>query len=696
MLARVPPRLHRPGHGLSALTARTRSKLRSELTLGRVLAAAGITLLAVAGYFLLYQAFLHQASLADLTRAPEDAGTEPLRYDGVADFQGHTLEHMEGIEHEYAVPNVVGAGIGRSLQVLVRTDPATAAGRPPGRLVIVQEDSARPVVVELQPQHLQRLSIPWDPVLSGENRIAIRYESAVAGGRDDATAAGIQLAVEVADVGLWPYALILGLGGLALLAAAVRSPTGPSFGVVAIVGVSILVMAYLHSGAMASNVLFEGNHGKIAGQAKQLSAVWETGSFQSNIYRGAGFSLVPLVTAALEGRDYFDYAISQVYPSSRYVFFLWVAASLAFLLVSLHRHVGATTALAVGLLYASFFPFVVDIYSPDADAYFIPLMTVLLGAYLYYRRSPRLLPLSGVMIALTVMIMLSVKTTPAFLILLLPLAGFARTVARRRTWRDPRAAVLLMTLLVAGFIGASLSTAFYPEDRNVGVPGVEFQDHVGWHILWAATGRFEPDNPHGFVKSNRLRREAVARVTGLPEDVSYIHQSQLATDLLYRPGFINMLQERPGFYYGTSMLRGYERAAYVYRYEEIPLIDRLINEDDATQLVNRDEMWKIAPTYFLGKLVTDSFTPGVEILLLLAGCFGILALRRLDLAVLLLGCVLADVLFTTFVHVPVRYMNFTNVALLIGLGVFLVAVLRTLWANGAVMGQRPRSPAPTP
>jgi drug/metabolite transporter (DMT)-like permease len=81
----------------------------------------------------------------------------------------------------------------------------------------------------------------------------------------------------------------------------------------------------------------------------------------------------------------------------------------------------------------------------------------------------------------------------------------------------------------------------------------------------------------------------------------------------------------------------------------------------------------------------------VEIVLLLAGCFGILALRRVDLIVLLLGCVLADILFTTFVHVPVRYMNFTNVALLIGLAVFLVALLRTL-INTAAMTQRSQPP----
>jgi hypothetical protein len=545
----------------------------------------------VAGYFLLYQIFLHQASLSDLTRAPDDAGAEILRYDGVADFEATTLKQMDILGREYAVPNVVGAGIGRSLEVLISTEPPAAIGKRPGRLVIAQGTS-KPTIIDLQARPLQRYSIPWKPALSGDNQIDIRYAAAVPGGRDGDTIARVQLAVEVADVGLWPLALVFALLGVGLLAAGIRSPTGPRLGVVVTVGASILVMAWLHSGGMLSNELFEGNHGKIAGQAKQLSSVMETGTFQDNIYRGAGFSIVPLATAVVEGRDYFDYAISQVYPTSRYVFFLWVAASLAFLIVAVHRHLGPPVALGVGLLYASFFPFIVDIYSPDADAYFIPLMTVLIGAYLYYRRSSRLLSLSLLSIALLVMVMLSVKITAAFLILLLPLAGFAHTVCTRRTWRDMRAAVLLASLLVAGFIGTSLSTAFYPADRNVGVPGVRFQDNVAWHILWAATGRFEPDNPHGFVKSNKLRRKAVAKATGLPEDVTYIHQSQLATDLLYKPGFINMLRERPGFYYGTSMLRGYERAAYFYRYDETPLIDRLIEEDDATRLINRDEMWR--------------------------------------------------------------------------------------------------------
>lgn len=652
-------------------------------------------LLAVAGYFLLYQGFLHQASLSDLTREPDDQGEELFRYDGVADFQGTRLGQMESLSAQYRVPNVVGAGIRPYLEMFVRVDGMEAGTRRPGRLRITQGKGSEPIVIDLRGEELQRVSIPWEPSLSEDNKLDIRYQAAARSGRDDASVGDIQLAVEVADIGLWPYALVFGVLGIGLLAAGLRSPTGPSRGVVAVVGVSVLVMAVLHSGGMLSNVLFDGDHGQVSGMGRQLLEVGETGSFRDNIYRGTGFSLVPLVTMAIEGADGLDYMISQVYPTSRYVFFVWVAVSLGFLLVSLYRNVGAAVALVVGLLYASFLPFIIDIYRPDADAYFIPLMTVLLAAFLYYRRSTKLFPASGWVMASVLLVMMSVKVTPAFLIFLIPLAVFLHTVVWQRTWRAPRAAVLLGALLVAAIIGTSLSTAFYPETRNVGVPGIEFQEHVGWHMLWAAAGRFESDNPHGFVKSGDLRRQAVSEATGLPADVTYIHQSQLATEELYRPGFRNMLEERPGFYYGTSALRAYEMGTYVYRYDGIPFADDLSLES-ATQLINRDEMWKVAPTYFLARLVTEGFALPLELLILTCAVLGILALRRLDLIVLLLGCVLAELVFASFVHVQIRYMNFTNVALLIGLGVFVVVVLRLFWRSATIVSSRLDAGHPTP
>lgn len=689
MATRVPRRLRqspplRPL--LAAWLARAWAVTRAAVTRGRALTAAGTVLLAVAGYFLLYQGFLHQASLADLTRETDDEPAELMRYDGVADFPATRLGQMQSLRAEYRVPNVVGAGIGTSLEMFVRVDGLEARTRSPGRLRITQGRGSDAVVIDLRPQELQRVSMPWNPSTSEDNEIDIRYQATTDGGRDLASVGDIQLAVEVGDVGLWPYALVFGVLGLGLLAAGVRSPTAPSLKLTGIVGGSVLVMAILHSGGMLSNVLFDGDHGHISGMGRQLLEVGESGSFGDNIYRGTGFSIVPLLTAAIEGKDGLDYMISQVYPTSRYVFFLWVAASLGVLLVSLYRNIAAAVALVVGLLYASFFPFIVDIYRPDADAYFIPLFTVVVAAFLYYRRSTRLFPASAWVMAITLLVMMSVKVTPAFLIFLIPLAVFAQTAAERRTWRAPRAAALLGAFLVAAVIGNTLSTAFYPETRNVGVAGVEFQDHVVWHILWAAAGRFEANNPHGFVKSGDLRRDAVSEVTGLPADVTYLHQSQLATEQLYRPGFTKMLEERPGFYYGTSALRAYERGTYIYRYDGVPFTVELTTRG-ATQLINRDEMWKVAPTFFLARFVTKGFTLPLELLILSCAVLGILALRRIDLIVLLAGCILAEQAFISLVHVQDRYMNFTNVALLIGLGVFVVVVLRMFWHNARTVTQ---------
>jgi hypothetical protein len=660
-----------------------------------LLAAGGTALLAVAGYFLVYQVFLIHTPLSDLSREPVGGTEETFTYDGVEEFDGFGLRQGATRALEYAFPNAMNLSVGHELELFVRTTPRPGPGQSPGQLVVRQRGTAEPVALELTPDEQQRFVVPWDPTGdTGGNSFDITYLPPAGGQAPPDGAPRVLLSTDIRDVGLWPYVLLFGLGGAALLVAGVRSSSGPSPRLIAVVAASVGLMGFFHSGGLVSNVLFDGDHGRMGGQASQTLELLQTGAFRENIYRGAGFSAVPLGVAAIEGLDGLRSQFAQIFPTSRYVFFLWTAVALGFLLVSLYRNVHPGVALVTGLLYATFFPFAVDLYRPDSDANFIPLMTVLVAAFFYYVRSRRLLGTSGIVMALSLLLMLSVKITPAYLVLLVPLAVWADAIVHRRIWRQPRTLALLGAFVLAGVGGTALSSFGYPDDRNVGVAGVAFQDHVVWHILWAANGRYDKDNPFGFIKSGSARTEAVARVTGLPSEVGFIRQSQIATDQLYRPGFINMLKERPGFLLGTSMLRGFDRATYVYRYSGVPFEDLLQDGDAPARLIRQGDMWKVGGTFFLGLLVSKVAVLPVELLLLGAALFGIVALRRAAVVVLLGGSVLADLTFTTFIHVQDRYMMFNNVAILIGLAVFVVGLVRLAWAHTAVAGERLNRPHP--
>lgn len=664
----------------------------------RLLMTIAVALILSAGFHMVYQLFFLELPIEDIARTAEGGERENFRYDGVVYFEGVRLEQMESRTLHYQVPRVVSNVRGKHVEFFVRIDEFAdrETSLQAGRLRVTQGKESDVHLVDLEPKLLQRVRVPWEPTHGERNTFRVRFQATEPGGLDpESTVESIVLGSNIRQVNLWPRAAVLGLLGLLAFAAGVKLRGGMNWIALVVIVLPLLVMAWIHSGALISNEYVSGHH-RLEGMARQTDVLLRTGTFRTNMYRSTGFAVIPLATLAVEGGTYaFDRDYAEIYPTSRYLIFIWTALSLAALLLVLHRRLGWAPALIVGLLYATHYPFIVDLYVPDADAYFIPLMTLILAAFIAYCATPsiswKLLAAIGVLFFL----MLSTKITPAYLAALFPAACWARTIVMRQPWFDRPALALLAVMLVSGMAGKYVAEAFHHPERNVGIEGVEFQDHVFWHMIWASYGNYDHHSAHGFTRSGGLRNERVAERTGLPI-TTYLRQSQIATEEVYRPDVMNALKERPGFFYSTAHLRAYVDGVRFRKYTFGPsdiwspwLTDGFRQLETISgsevyalhherRLIRYGKMWKVAPIVWLTKLTQGELTFGMDVALILLGLIGIALIRRVDMAVALFGLVAAHYTFNTWIHSMSRYMIFNDVAILIGLGVFVTALLGAL------------------
>jgi len=84
--------------------------------------------------------------------------------------------------------------------------------------------------------------------------------------------------------------------------------------------------------------------------------------------------------------------------------------------------------------------------------------------------------------------------------------------------------------------------------------------------------------------------------------------------------------------------------------------------------------WKIAPLVTLTRFVQNDMSKELDYILIGLAIFGIFLLRRWDMILVLLGSIGAKLAFGVFVHIPVRYVNFNNVGLLLALAVALYCI----------------------
>lgn len=632
----------------------------------------------LSGYYVTYTLFFKSSSIDAVSYETKGGKKTDFIYDGVSYFKGAKLNVGRSRTATFAVPPVVKGGEGYFVELFVRMDEYDSPGakrRAPGALVVRQTGIEKPAVVELKPLVLQRVLVPWMPGDRDTSSFRITYRP----GSDDSGKRVNQLlySSRLRGVSFWGAAFfwfLLGVGALSCLrfAGGLRDRK-----VLVAIMVPIVVMYYFHSGGFISNDYFNGHH-RVPHACYQLKTLLNTGCFSDTMYRGAGFILVPAMALALEG-DFLilEDAFSTIFPSTRYIVFAWAALSLAYLLFVLYRRYGLTIPFLFGLLYATYYPILVDLYVLSADGYFIPLMSVFLGSVLCLVKDGKIVRKHLAVLCVVLFLMLSVKVTPIFLAFIVPfsLLFLWKELGGKGTLKIT--AVVFCCLFVAMVFGKASSNLFQHPERNVGIPGEPYQDSVFWEILWASSGYFDNDTAHKFTCAGSLRSKRVWEVTGM-EHNNLARHSQKASEQLYRPGSINALKEQPGHFYTTSLIKLYRYGLASFGYGEGRGRFRLIMDHKLKKLVKLDRFdkgWKIAPLAMLSVLYELDLQRPHEIVLIMLSLLGIFMLRDPSLVAFLYAMIAFRFGFETLLHALSRYFMFTNIAILLGMAVFLTFFL---------------------
>ncbi|MGH8491035.1 MAG: hypothetical protein ACREXS_19755 [Gammaproteobacteria bacterium] len=664
---------------------------------------AGWFLIFVAGYLLSYQLFFTAMPVERLGKMNGGKRVDFI-YEGVAYFHGVELRLGEAVQVTYSAPTL--ARIGRpkiEFFVEVPAAPKSGDGEKIAQLRIEQTPSKKQDFIPIQNIRNQRFTIVWAPRPYANNRLSVTFEP-----EPNASAAqapgSVVIATNIVDFSTWPYVgLTLALGMTALLVSYGRSlgaQSAPQRYILAAKSIMfflgpILVMYFFHSGAIISNDFFPNGHGKMSALSHQLLYLGKHGHLGQKSYRSAGSVLIPAFSLIIEGRPAaLSRIFSEVYPTSRYAMFAVTATSFALLATAMRQFFNVRVALIFFVLAGTFFPFIVDLYYPDIDAYFIflfPPFCALLMRILQ-RQGPELWNY-GLMLALLA-VMGTVKVSPAFLIIATPLAlavfyyqqGFLKF---DRGYRSALAAfsLLFFAFFVSFSTGSKFAALLEHPDRNVGIEGEPFQDFLGWHMIWAAYGLYDRDSAHGFTKLGGLRNKRVSEATGLPI-TTYLRHSQSATDKVYKPQVINAFEERPGYFYSTAFLRLYNHGLKFFRYsyggdvwnkwlsdgvrKPIVVSGQTVRDlKPERNAIRYGEAWKISPLGLLAKLTQKDITFLADLLLLSGAIAGLFLIRSRPLMIFMILTVLAELVFSSLVHGINRYFMFCGIALLLGLSLIL-------------------------
>jgi hypothetical protein len=654
-------------------------------------------LIAVGGYFLSLGLFFRFLPLTQIATSVKGAEPTTFVYSGRQYVDGAELEAREPLTIKYPAPRILGFGRARHLELLVQVPRAperVPAGGKLGELRV--STNGETTIEEVANQPLQRIFVDW-PTKAGKNATRLSYRP-VGRARDFPIVVGIN-----AHAGfLRPAGVLLAVGAAALILAAMRRRWLTVRH--AALGSPFLVMTYLHSAAFISNDYFSGG-GPITSGARAASELLAEGHLPEVFYRSAGFGIVPLITGAVTGDlGHLHEGAITIFPAIRYVTFLLTVAALAYLLLGLRRHFGTRFAVATGFVYATFVPFILDLYAPDSDAFLIPLVTALVGAFVRVtaaaddRSRRRLYALMGALL----FFMGTLKITVAFLGAAVAFAIFVGDLARdQRITRVAvkRVGVVGLGLTLAFGAGVVVSSRFDHPHRNIGIEGEPFQGSVLWHMVWAANGTFDSYNQFGFTKAAGLRNLRVEAATGLPHEVTYIRQSQRATDELYKPGVRSALRVSAGYFVGNAYIRAYREGVNLYRYtrgapeaQEWAMAKRDTIVTDAGEMLEQDvdkdiylsrrnRGWKVAPLVLATRLTQQDLGRIGDVILLAIGIIGILYLRRTELVVFLLLLVAAKLSTQIGIHAPNRYLMYSNVAPILGLGAVVTVGARRIAAS---------------
>lgn len=671
----------------------------------RVAAAA---LLLTAGYFAAYQLFFVQLPLEDYAKKLEGGAPEQFRYDDVVYFDGRRLTPGDEFVMQYGSVRVLDSAEGKGIELFVRIDELPEGvdeGATIGTLHVesrVRDSIVESADVALKATTLQRHTVPWKTEAGKRNALSIQYIAAEGG----PSPAHIVLSTNVVGVTYWGRILLFTLPGLAAVFLLTFAQGFRNLRLLGVIGIALLIMIVLHSGAFISNEFFEKTESSILSTYGDAWTWFAEGEWKPEQYRSTGYMIVPAATFLIEGLDASKdrHFMLSVLPTPRYLMFAWFACALPLLVTAIYTWINRAVAVIYAVLAASFFPFIIDLYNICDDAYAIPLFTVFLSAFVTYayggrfKGAPRRRAIGAITVmAATFFVMMTAKVTAAFLLILVPLGLWLQANREKGRWIQFGPAALAV-LMLAAFIGGRHVAKI--GERYV-QPGYPWADSTVMEIVWAANGLYDEHSAFWFTKRGSTRTDRIVEQTGLP-DTAMIRHSQAATEQVYRPQLINALRERPGFFLSTAMFRTYANGLsfFNYRYGGSGRWDKWEKDGRGQkveisgeqvyllkherQLIRKGKMWKVTILVLWAKLIQFEMSFALDIILLFMALFGIFLLRRWDMGVLLLGCWGAKFVFNNWVHALVRYMNWTHVGLLLGLAVMLYC----LWLAMGIIAKR--------
>lgn len=367
---------------------------------------------------------------------------------------------------------------------------------------------------------------------------------------------------------------------------------------------------------------------------------------------------------------------ANVLPTGRLFMMLLFIASLSFLVVQARKVIGPCTAVVLATATPFFLPFIIDLYNIEPDAYLIPAFALWTGISLPLLSGERVTYQRVALLAVLLVPMLMIKSTPLLLAVVLPLSVLFGNDRVRLRWRIKFSIACFLILSLAYPVASIVNNSLWTHPRTIGDSSDVVSDTKIWAALWGAAGDYDAENPHGFVRSGSKRDDILKEVLGRKGVSSRIRHSAVASEVLYKPGVLGALREQPQYFLSTANVRFWRHGLAMFSYPRQghrrwePWSDR----DADIDYIRRGVMWKSAPLVTVVRFFQQEWSRSLELLSIGAALLGASLLRVGTMRVCFFGLILGKILAMSFVHVLVRYTNFLNWVALISLAALCSAM----------------------
>ena len=345
------------------------------------------------GYYITYQLFFLGTGLEDLAIKKDGRQYHTFKYNNVHYFKGLSL-HKEEDENSFSTevieiypPSVMDKNK-KFIEFFIRIESLTKETENPdenaGTLVITEQAGriSKTSKIVLKKKILQRHTIPWETYSYLKNSTTVTFIQE----KDNKSINNILFATEIhlsffRNIAIWGLLAFSLLVLWVLLTKRIRSKR------LYLIIVTIIILYYFRSGAFISNEYFPKTAGRAAtaktafGHAKYY---YVNGCWKPNLYKPIGTKLIPFFILFLEPeatktetKNYME-----TYPAPRYTWFIFECIALCFLIAAMYKYLSRMSALLFPAIYISFFPFLIDIYNMEGDAYSIVYMMFLTGLLL--------------------------------------------------------------------------------------------------------------------------------------------------------------------------------------------------------------------------------------------------------------------------------------------------------------------------